>query len=347
MGVMAEQIKNNRVKFPEGKQRLFIANVNKKLNVGWDGLSEIFNINRRTLSDWYREKTTMNYKALLGLQMNYDISIPKGIKILPQFWYVNRAAKLGALMRNKLYGNFGTPEGRRKGGFTTIRKFMHRPKLAKKSGLRIIKYINRPKSGLQLAEFVGIVLGDGGLTDYQLRITFNRDSDAGYADFVKGLIKKLFKLTPRIIHKKLDKGSDLAVYSKNLVEFLEGSGLKRGNKVRNKADIPLWVKRNNKFQLSCLRGLMDTDGSCYAYSHNVHEKRYRNVALCFTNASEALLKSVYQIFDSNGYYPCLTGRRVYVYGENEINKYFQKVGTRNSKHLENYKKFRFLKGKKA
>ena len=345
MGAMAEQIKNKRVKFPEGQQRLFIANVNKKLNVSRDKLSEIFNINRRTLSDWCREKSTMSYKVLLDLNVNYNILIPDEIKILPQFWYVNRAAKLGALMRNKLYGNPGTPDGRRRGGFTTIRKFMRSPELAKKLGLRIIKDIKRPKSSLHLAEFVGIVLGDGGLTDYQLKITFNRDTDAEYADFVKKLIKKLFKLTPRIIHKKLDKGSDIAVYSKNLVEFLEGNGLRRGNKVRNKADIPLWIKRNNRFQLSCLRGLMDTDGSCYAYSYNVREKRYRNVALCFTNASEALLKSVYDIFDRNGYYPCITGRRVYVYRENEVNKYFQKVGTHNPKHLEKYKRFRFLENK--
>jgi len=326
---------------------LFISSVNKKLGVSRDKLSEIFNINRRTLSDWCREKSSMNYKVLLDLQTNYNISIPKEIKILPQFWYVNRAAKLGALMRNKLYGNFGTPEGRRKGGLTTIRKFMHRPKLAKKLGLRVIKDIKRPKSGLQLSEFVGIVLGDGGLTDYQLRITFNRDTDAEYADFVKELIKKLFKLAPRIIHKKSDKGSDIAVYSKNLVEFLESRGLKRGNKVRNKVDIPRWIKKNKRFQLSCLRGLMDTDGSCYAYSHNVNKKRYRNVALCFTNASEALLKSVYHIFDSGGYYPRMTGRRVYVYGENEINKYFQKVGSHNYKYLENYRRFRSLKGKEA
>ncbi|MDD5464895.1 MAG: hypothetical protein PHP73_00900 [Candidatus Omnitrophica bacterium] len=336
---MAEQIKNKRVKFPEGKQKLFIANVSKRLNLGRDKLSKIFNISRRTLSDWCREKSTMNYKALLDLYVNCNIPIPKEIKILPQFWYVKKAAKLGAFMRNKLYGNFGTPEGRRRGGLATIEKFMRKPELAKKLGLRIIKDINRPKRGLQLAEFVGIVLGDGGLTDYQLKITFNRDTDAEHADFMKELIKKLFKLTPKIISKKLDKGSDIAVYSKNLVEFLESNGLKRGNKVKNKADIPFWIKRNNNFQLSCLRGLMDTDGSCYTYSHNVNKKRYYNAALCFANASEPLLRSVYNIFDMNGYYPCITGRRVYVYGKNEIAKYFQKVGTHNPKHLQKYQKF--------
>jgi transcriptional regulator with XRE-family HTH domain len=343
---MAEQIANKRVKFPEGKQRLFIAQVNRKLNLRRDQLAEIFSINRRTLSDWCREKSTMNYKAILELHKKYNISIPKEIKILPQFWYINRAAKLGAFMRNKLYGNLGTPEGRRRGGLATIRKFMHKPELAKKLGLRIIKGIKRPKSGLQLAEFIGIVLGDGGLTGYQLKITFNRDTDAEYADFVKELVKKLFKLTPRIIPKKSDKGSDIAIYSKNLVEFLESKGLKRGNKVRNKVDVPFWIKQNNSFRLACLRGLMDTDGSCYAYSHNVNKKRHHNIALCFTNASEALIRSVYDIFDNNGYSPSISGRHVYVYRESKINKYFQKVGTHNSKHLANYKRFRFLKDKK-
>ncbi|MDD5109230.1 MAG: LAGLIDADG family homing endonuclease [Candidatus Omnitrophica bacterium] len=336
---MAEQIKNKRVKFPKGKQKLFIASVNKRLNLRQDELAKIFDINRRTLSGWCREKSTMSYKALLDLHANYNIPIPDGINILPQFWYVNRAARLGALMRNKLYGNFGTPEGRKKGGFATIRKFTRSPELAKKSGLRIIKNIKCPKRGLQLAEFVGIVLGDGGLTNYQLKITFNRDTDAEHADFMKELIKKLFKLTPKIISKKLDKGSDIVVYSKNLVEFLESNGLKRGNKVKNEVDIPFWIKQNNDFQLSCLRGLMDTDGSGYVYAHSINKKRYHNFALCFTNASGPLLRSVYTILDKNGYHPCMTERRVYVYGKNEIEKYFQKVGTHNSKHLHKYQKF--------
>ena len=84
---------------------------------------------------------------------------------------------------------------------------------------------------------------------------------------------------------------------------------------------------------------MDTNGSCYADAHNVNKKRYCNFALCFTNASEPLLKSVYAILDKNGYYSSVTGRRVYVYGEKEIAKYFQKVGTQNNKHLRKYQKF--------
>jgi hypothetical protein len=340
---MAEQMKNKRVKFLKGKQGLFIDSVVKRLNVGRDKLSEIFNIDKRTLSDWCREKSTMSYKALLDLCKNYNISVPKGIRVLPQFWYVNKAAKLGGLIRNKLYGNFGTLEGRIKGGLATIKKFTQKPELANKLGLKIIKDIKRPKSGLQLAEFIGIVLGNGGLTDYQLKVSFNRDTDADHGNFVKELVGELFGLTSKIIHKKFGKGSDVTVYSRNLVKFLESNGLRKGNKVKNKADIPLWIKRNNKLQLSCLRGLMDTDGSCYSYSHSVNKKRYCNVALCFTNASKALLKSVYNIFNKNGYYPCITGRRVYIYKENEVIRYFQEIGTHNSKHLKNFKRFRLLK----
>jgi len=148
MSDMAEQIENKRVKFPEGKQKLFIANVSQRLNLGRDKLAKIFNINKRTLSNWCSERSTMNYKALLDLHINCNILIPEEIKILPQFWYVNRAAKLRALMRNKLYGNPGTSEGRRKGGLTTIGKFVRNPELAKKLGLRIIKEIKRPKRNL-------------------------------------------------------------------------------------------------------------------------------------------------------------------------------------------------------
>jgi len=133
---------------------------------------------------------------------------------------------------------------------------------------------------------------------------------------------------------------------KNLVELVQKYGLKIGNKVKQSVDIPSWILSKNEFAIACLRGLMDTDGSCYMYEHSVNKKRYRNFALCFTNASGALLKSTYNIFDRNGYHPCVTGRRVYVYGKEDIAKYFQKVGTHNSKHLEKYKRFRLLKDKK-
>jgi len=149
----------------------------------------------------------------------------------------------------------------------------------------------------------------------------------------------LFQIQSTVMLRKNELAVRIVASGRNLVELVKRYGLKVGNKVRQSVDIPTWVLRKNEFAVACLRGLMDTDGSCYAYAHNVNKKRYCNFALCFTNASEPLLKSVYAIFDRNSYHPCVTDRRVYVYGKKEIAEYFQKVGTHNNKHLRKYKKF--------
>lgn len=334
---MAEQLKEERVKFLTGKQSLFIENIRRNLGFEWDRLAKIFKINIRTLNDWRREKTTMDYKAILDLCNNYDLKFPRKIKILPCFWHISKAARQGALARNKLYGNPGTPEGRRKGGLVTIKKFANNPNLARASGVIIRKDISYPKRCSELAEFVGIVLGDGGLSEYQLRVTLNRETDIRYVDFVRSLIKKLFNAPSLLILHKCDKSIDVTVYSRNLVEFLEKIGLKRGNKIKNKVDVPVWIKRNKRFQLACLRGLMDTDGSFYSYSHTVMKRKYLNYALCFTNRSKNLLKSTLKILKSHNFAPIIVNERVYLYNRKDIIRYFEIVSSHN--YLEKYKDF--------
>ena len=56
------------------------------------------------------------------------------------------------------------------------------------------KIINIPLLSEKLAEFMGILYGDGGLTRYQVKVTFNK-IDKAYAEFVTRLIKKLFSIS--------------------------------------------------------------------------------------------------------------------------------------------------------
>ena len=58
-----------------------------------------------------------------------------------------------------------------------------------------------PKKSEDLAEFIGIMLGDGGLTHFQCTIYLNSQKERSYAKYIKNLIKKLFGYTVKI-HKK-------------------------------------------------------------------------------------------------------------------------------------------------
>ena len=190
-----------------------------------------------------------------------------------------------------------------------------------------------------LAEFVGITLGDGGITENRVKVSFNRVTDKPYSEFIYKTIKALFGLSAYVKFNKHDKGGDIIVSSRELVDFLISKGLKIGCKVKNNVDIPRWIFRKDRYKICCIRGLVDTDGSFYPYKHTVNGKEYINFSMCFTNHSRALLESSYSMLKSLGFSPVKTARRVYLNKKNEIDKYFDIIGSSNPKHLEKYKKF--------
>lgn len=328
-----------RVKFPKGKQRLFSNSASVYFKNDWKKVAKFLCINGRTLRDWRCERYTMNYTSLKKLHAMTKIPMPLRVRILEDYWSAKKYASAGALKRFQMYGSPATPEGRRKGGLETQRLIRMNPEMALQTGIIVRKIIYDPRYSLELAEFIGIMLGDGGVTNYQLNITLNSQTDKEYLPYVKNLIEKLFWIKVSLLFRKTDIAVRIVASGRNLVELVQKYGLKVGNKVRQAVDIPSWILHKDEYAIACLRGLMDTDGSCYVCGHKINDKRYYNLALCFTNASRALLKSVYAILNKNGYYPCMTGRRVYIYRQDQVVKYFHKIGSHNPKHWRKYKDY--------
>lgn len=199
-------------------------------------------------------------------------------------------ARLGGLRRVELYGNPGTPEGRSKGGKETIRLFHRDKNLARKYGFIIRKEIKYPLRCVELAELIGIILGDGGIPgNHQLIISFNNKTDRAYSLFLGNILRKLFSINHHIHPRKDSNGADIVVNSSNLIDFLLKQGLIAGNKVKNQVDIPDWIKNKPEYQKACLRGLIDTDGSFYCHSYKSNGKNYKYIKLCFANRSKPLL----------------------------------------------------------
>jgi hypothetical protein len=243
-------------------------------------------------------------------------------------------AKIGGLARVALYGNPGTIEGRSKGGSRTVRLFQDNPRLARKCGFIIRKKINYPKKSSQLAEFVGIILGDGCLPgNHQLTITFNRITDYGYSKYVCALIKRLFSVNFYIRDRKDSNGADIVVSSSNLVDFLLKQGLIFGNKVKNQVDIPKWIKEKMEYRLACLRGLMDTDGGLYLHKYTSNGKIYNYFKLCFTNCSKPLLNFVFTSLKRLNYKAYKKANCVVIYAIDEVRRYFEEIGSHNQKNL--------------
>ena len=123
----------------------------------------------------------------------------------------------------------------------------------------------------ELAELVGILLGDGGISRKVIVISIHSEAKE-YIDRVKKLVKSVFKYDIRFHRRKNKNVIDLKVHSVARVECLLRLGLKIGNKVEKQVGIPDWIKADNNYYISCIRGLIDTDG--YIGRYQKRDSRY-------------------------------------------------------------------------
>jgi len=328
----------SRVKLRKGQQGKFLNRVAKHFNDDWFKVAKISSICDRTLNGWRREKCNMRYETLLKLHRTSKIPMPKIIEVLPEHWSVKKASRLGAIKRNELYGNPGTPEGRSRGGSVSAKRFREDPEFARMLRFKLRTPMEIPSYSSELAEFIGIMLGDGHIktNKTQLEISLNSETDYVYALYVQSLINKLFRLNSSLCEDGREKSVTVLVSSRNLVEFMLDRGLRAGNKVVNQVGVPCWVNSKEEYKVACLKGLMDTDGSFYAYSHRVNGKVYKNYALDFTNRSVPLLKAVKEFLIDIGCFPTSAKFKVVLYKKKDIRRYINTVGTSNPSRRDKF-----------
>ena len=303
-------------------------------------LVKICQVHPRTLRDWHQERHRMSFEVFQRLAERIGMRYPKPLSVLPEFWHIQKAASLGGQKRYQLYGAPGSQESRQRGGRASARKFCEDPAFAKIVGFRLRKPIRQPRKSALLAEFVGILLGDGCLgSPFQVSIAFNSETDASYGVYLQQLFRRLFGVTASIKCRAGTRGGNVVASSRALVEYLETVGLRRGNKVRHQVDVPQWIWTQRSYRRACLRGLMDTDGSVYRYTHHVNGHLYGHVALCFTNRSQPLLVSAARLLRGDDFHPRIKQYQVCLNRQMEIERYFDVIGSSNSKHLARFQQY--------
>lgn len=184
-------------------------------------------------------------------------------------------------------------------------------------------------------------MGDGGIAQYQLTISFHSEDEKEYSKFVIDLVKQLFDVPIGIHYDKNYLSFDLVISRIKLVRFcINRLGLKRGNKIKQQVDIPDWIKQNQSYLTACVRGLMDTEGCVYTHRYKVNGKFYSYKKLAFKNNSYPLIKSVYDFLKNIGlHHPRIAKnhREVRIESKEDVQKYFQLIGFHNPKHLKRYK----------
>jgi hypothetical protein len=204
------------------------------------------------------------------------------------------------------------------------------------------KTVRLPEPSEALAEFFGIMMGDGGINNpWQANISLNSEADAAYITYVSNLIQTLFATKPSVHKSKSRKVVRLLVSSVTIVDFLTRHGLVRGDKLKAGLVIPGWILLKPEFRVACVRGLVDTDGCLYIHKHRVAGKEYRNLGLCFCSYSPELIGQVMRIFEEFGIIPHSSnqGRSIYLYKASAVARYLEVFGSSNERIRSVYREF--------
>lgn len=138
--------------------------------------------------------------------------------------------------------------------------------------------IRLPTYSHDLAELLGVLLGDGSITHFQVCMTLG-NKEMAYAKYVLTLMQKIFGGTPRLAVRKSG-CRDVYLGSTLATNWLFEQGLVR-NKVLSQVDVPAWIFESTVYMRSFLRGFFDTDGSIYRLRHGTQ--------ISLTNHSQPLL----------------------------------------------------------
>jgi len=303
----------SRIKLKKGKQKELIEEAKSRNGFSWRILSKCIGLSTDYLKNEMRNemrtlRADVYYKLCELAGKNYDEHIDK---ILGENW------------------------GRAKGGKNSISK-PRKPELL----------ISEPNENL--AEFVGIMLGDGNLHEYQknsiyqVRVFGHKNDDYEYiVDKVYSLFESLFNIEPSIYFKDGKKVIILSKQSKNLNYTLKFFGLRPGNKIDNGSSIPEWIFDNKNYLKACIRGLVDTDGSIYPKT-----RKHKTPTIWFSNASPGIRRDFNKALKRLGYrlskWTSKKNRRCQccsIGSSKEVWRYYQEIGFSNPKHQQRFKEF--------
>lgn len=194
------------------------------------------------------------------------------------------------------------------------------------------------KKNKQLAELVGIILGDGSfyvkLPMAELDIAFNIYEE-DYIKYVKNLLESIIKTKVYKKYQIKQHCLHLRICKRTIVlALLKVSIIKPGSKIIKKVKIPKWILSKKDLLKYCLRGLIDTDGSVFRMS----QKDANRARISFKNKNNFLLNQVRNSFIKLGFHPSnITYNQIFLSRKEDIRRYCNEIGFSNKKHRDKIK----------
>ncbi len=341
-------MEKERIQFPKGKQKEFIADAKKSFGTSWKKAGDQFGINNNTFQTYWKEKTRVSKsdfaKICQVLQVNLNTLLEKyGARVI--IW--NYPAQITCVG----YKNFKKVKTKISGYLCSyanneVAFDVSKIKFSKRD---CEKQIKLPKEITPLlAEEIGLSIGDGVISGkkFEYRLKGNKlDEKDYYTTFIKPMFKELYNLELNI--KEYESTVGFEVYSQALWEFkTKIIGLPTAPKKTIR--IPNCLKVNDKEVVCALiRGLLDTDGSIYFRSQGRNKKYYPVIS--FATISRGLASDVKEILGVIGFRPRLYSTNkitisrpnpcftVVLYGYSNFELYKKLINTRQPKNITKLK----------
>ncbi len=194
-----------------------------------------------------------------------------------------------------------------------------KPIPSQKKGFLNKRAISFPKYSEDLAEIVGILLGDGHISSGQIWFTLG-SKEQEYSNYINLLFSKVFGYQLKI--SITNKGyTNLFIGFIALVKYFKKMGLVQ-NKVKYQVGVPSWILKNKKYYSPCLRGLFDTDGSVY--------KIRSGYQISFKNMSFVLLKDIRKMLLVLGFSASqISNFSVYITKKEDLRRFREVIGSNN------------------
>lgn len=170
------------------------------------------------------------------------------------------------------------------------------------------------KQNGDLAELVGVVLGDGHICKFprceSLRVT-GTSTNVGFVGRYAKLIEHVFHKRPAVIPRKSSNATDITIYEKNISKRL---GIPCGARRYHRYRVPRWISSNRGNKIRFLRGLYEAEGSL-----SFHPGTYTHKFI-FSGANEHLLKAVFRLVKSLGFNPHCSKCKIQISRKDEVQK---------------------------
>lgn len=173
------------------------------------------------------------------------------------------------------------------------------------------EYLPLKKDG-DLAELIGVTLGDGHICSYprteELRIISNANNP-GFINKYAEIIERVFNKKPYIRNNNQNNSTRIGIYEKNISERMQ---IPTGARKNLKIEVPSWILKNRQYIVRYLRGLYEAEG-CFS----VHKPTYTHKFL-FANRNETLLNNVFNLMKKIGFHPHKSANQIQVSRKEEV-----------------------------